>query len=156
MVSNASPHLCSTTQWKHWIPSTLATMRFLALNHFMILEKILRTYLTSFLYTYQLTSLLAQFSVFSHAAIQNQLISGRSCYAEEQERDFNTVTNIMRSTSSNHPNHITGNVFLHLGKEKWLSDFQTPVTDTQEAHLNKLASALPNFQKTIVPQELLV
>ena len=39
----------------------------------------------------------------------DRLICGKSCNVEEQERVFNTITNITKTTSSNHPSHIIGN-----------------------------------------------
>ena len=58
-------------------------------------------------------------NITAHAPIQNRLISGRSANTEEQERVFNSINNITRSTSSDHPDHIIGNVFF-TGMKKHL------------------------------------
>ncbi len=57
-------------------------------------------------------------NITSHAPIQNRLISGRSANTEEQERVFNAITNITRTTSSFHGNHIIANIFVRLQAEK--------------------------------------
>ena len=61
-------------------------------------------------------------NITAHAAIQNRLVSGRSTYIEEQERVFNAITSITRSTSSYHSNHIIGNVFVRLQAERKLKE----------------------------------
>ena len=50
--------------------------------------------------------------ITSHAAMQYRLICGKSTNVEEQERVFNSISNITRSTSSCHPNHIITNVLI--------------------------------------------
>jgi hypothetical protein len=92
----------------------------------------------------------------AHAPIQNRLISGRSANTEEQERVLNSINNITRMTSSNHPEHIIGNVFIRVQAEKELKAEQPSTSDTQEAHVSKLASSLPNFGNTVIPKQMLV
>ncbi|CAB4002167.1 Hypothetical predicted protein [Paramuricea clavata] len=88
----------------------------------------------------------------AHAAIQNRLISGKSCHAEEQERVFNAVTNITRSTSSYKPDHIIGNVLLRIQAEKKLGEYHSENTiDQQQNHISKLAKSLPSLGNTVVP-----
>ena len=60
-------------------------------------------------------------NITSHAPIQNRLISGRSANTEEQERIFNAITNITRTMSSFHADHIISNILVRLQAEKDLS-----------------------------------
>jgi hypothetical protein len=53
-------------------------------------------------------------NISSHAAMQHRLVNGKACNVEEQEIIFNTITNITKSTSSYHPSHIIGNIFIQL------------------------------------------
>ncbi len=94
-------------------------------------------------------------NITTHAPIQNRLISGRSANTEEQERVFNSINNITRMTSSNHPEHIIGNVFIRVQAEKELKVEQPSTSDTQEAYVSKLASSLPNFGNTVIPKQML-
>ena len=59
-------------------------------------------------------------------------------------------------TSSNHPEHIIGNVFIRVQAEKELKAEQPSISDTQEAHVSKLASSLPNFGNTVISKQMLV
>ncbi len=70
--------------------------------------------------------------ISAHAAIQNRLISGKSCHAEEQERIFNAVTNITQ--------------------EKNMGVYHSDNTVAkQQAHISKLAKSLPSLGNTVVP-----
>ena len=95
-------------------------------------------------------------NITSHAAIQHRLISGKSCNVEEQERIFNTITNITASTSSYHPSHIIGNIFIRLQAEKQMQAFQGSCFSKQESSVSKLAASLnPHMvTRTIIPQDL--
>ena len=95
--------------------------------------------------------------ITSHAShhIQNRLISSRSANTEEQERVFNSINNITRMTSSYHPDHVIGNVFIQVQAEKDLKSLQPSISDTQEAHVTKLASSLPKFENTVIPNQML-
>ncbi|CAB4035866.1 Hypothetical predicted protein [Paramuricea clavata] len=94
-------------------------------------------------------------NITAHAPIQNRLISGISTNTEEQERVFNSINSITRTTSSYHPHHIIGNVFIRLQAEKDLKSLQPSISDTQEAHVTKLASSLPTFENTVIPKQML-
>ena len=95
-------------------------------------------------------------NITSHAAIQNRLVSGRSANAEEEERVFDTITNITRTTTSYHASHITGNICIRLQVEKKMHVYQNPHICKQETHISKLASSLPSFSNTIIPKEMIV
>ena len=93
---------------------------------------------------------------FSTTAIQNRLISGKSCHAEEQERVFNAITNIARATSSKKPGHIIGNIFLRLQAEKNMEAYHTHNTTTkQQAYISKLAHTVPALGNTVFPFSLI-
>jgi hypothetical protein len=47
-----------------------------------------------------------------------------TCHKPPKERIFNTITNITKSTSSYHPCHIIGNIFMTLQAEKQMQAFQ--------------------------------
>ena len=95
-------------------------------------------------------------NITAHAPIQNRLISGISANTEEQERVFNSINNITRMTSSNHPDHIIGNVFVRVQAEKEFKASQPTSSDMQQAHVSKLASSLPDFGNTVIPKQMLV
>ncbi|CAB4030908.1 Hypothetical predicted protein, partial [Paramuricea clavata] len=82
----------------------------------------------------------------------HRLINGRSTNVEEQERVFNTITNITKATSF-HPSHIIGNIFVRLQTEKQMAAFQSLCISKQEATVSKLASSLPLYGNTIIPHE---
>jgi hypothetical protein len=63
-------------------------------------------------------------NITSHAAMQNRIINGRSSNVEEQERVFNTIKNITKGTSSNHPNQLIGNILVRMQAEGKLKDYQ--------------------------------
>ncbi|CAB4034270.1 Hypothetical predicted protein, partial [Paramuricea clavata] len=83
--------------------------------------------------------------------MQHRLISGRSTNVEEQERVFNTITNIAKATSSFHPSHIIGNIFVRLQAEKQMA----ACISKQEVTVSKVASSLPPYGNTIIPYEII-
>ena len=92
----------------------------------------------------------------STTAIQNRLISGKSCHAQEQERVFNTITNITRATSHKKPGHIIGNIFLCLQAETNMGAYHTDNTTTkQQAYISKLAHTVPALGNTVFPFSLI-
>ena len=86
--------------------------------------------------------------VTSHAAMQNPIINSRSSNVEEQERVFNTIKNITKSTSSNHPNQLNGDILVRMQAEGKLKDYQS-VELNQLKQVTKLANALPSFGNSI-------
>ena len=80
-------------------------------------------------------------------AMLHRLINGKSCNVEEQERIFNTITNITKSTSSYHPSHIIGNIFIRLQAEKEMQGFQGYSSSKQEASVSQLAFITTNVWK---------
>jgi hypothetical protein len=88
--------------------------------------------------------------ITSHAAMQHRLISGRSTNVEEQERVFNTITNITKATSSFHPSHIIGNIFVRLQAEKQMAAFQSSCISKQEATGHHM-----DYGNTIIPHEII-
>ena len=54
----------------------------------------------------------------AHASLMLRLISGQASNAEQQERMFNHVKRITRSTSNYHPEQIIPNLFVRLQAEK--------------------------------------
>ena len=96
--------------------------------------------------------------ITSHAPIQNRLISGRSANTEEQERIFNAITNITRTASSFHPDHVVSNILVRVQAEKDFSTNQHHASsvEKQQAHVSKLASSLPSFLNTVIPKDMLV
>lgn len=94
-------------------------------------------------------------NITSHAAFQNRMISGRSSNVEEQERVFNTLKNICRTTSSNHPNQLIGNIMVRMQAEAQLKGYQAVVSN-QQKQVSKLASALPAFGNSSFPTSFLI
>ena len=94
-------------------------------------------------------------NITSHAAMQHRLVNGKACNVEEQERIFNTITNITKSTSSYHPSHIIGNIFIRLQAEKQTHAFQGASSLKQETSVSKLADSLPPYGNIIISGDLL-
>ena len=94
-------------------------------------------------------------NITSHAAMQHRLINGKACNVEEQERIFNTITNITKSTSSYHPSHIIGNIFIRLQAEKQMQAFQGSSYLNPETSVSKLADSLPPYGNTIISGDLI-
>jgi hypothetical protein len=87
--------------------------------------------------------------------MQHRLINGKACNVEEQERIFNTITNITKSTSSYHPSHIIGNIFIRLQAEKQMQAFQGSSYLNPETSVSKLADSLPPYGNTIISGDLI-
>ena len=95
-------------------------------------------------------------NITCHAAVQHRLINGKACNVEQQERIFNTITNITKATSSYHPSHIIGNIFIRLQAEKEMQAFQGTNCDSkQESSVSQLASSLPAYGNTIINGKLI-
>ncbi|CAB4005601.1 Hypothetical predicted protein [Paramuricea clavata] len=94
-------------------------------------------------------------NITSHAAMQNRIINGRSSNVEEQERAFNTIKNITKGTSSNHPNQLIGNILVRMQAEGKLKDYQNVVCN-QQKQVTKLANALPSFGNSTFSHTFLV
>ena len=58
-------------------------------------------------------------------------------------------------TSFYHPDHVIGDVFIRVQAEKDLKSLQPSISDTQEAHVTKLAFSLPKFGNTVIPNQML-
>ena len=93
--------------------------------------------------------------ITTHASMQHRLVCGKSCNVEEQERVFNAIANITKSTSSYQPHHIISNVFVRLQAEKHMSAYKSNCVSTQEASVAKLATSLPPYGNTIIPHHLI-
>ena len=87
--------------------------------------------------------------------MQHRLINGKSCNDEEQERIFNTIANITKSTSSYHPSHIIGNIFIRLQAEKEMQGFQGYSSSKKEASVSQLASSPPMYGNTLISKMLI-
>ncbi|CAB3993101.1 Hypothetical predicted protein [Paramuricea clavata] len=94
-------------------------------------------------------------NITSHAAMQHRLINGKACNVEEQEQIFNTITNITKSTSSYHPSHIIGNIFIRLQAEKQMQAFQGSSSLNQETSVSKLADSLLPYGNTIISGDII-
>ena len=58
--------------------------------------------------------------LISHAPLQLRIMSGKAMSAEDEERAFNSIKGITKSTSSNHPGHVIGiSDFLIPGAGVW-------------------------------------
>ena len=86
----------------------------------------------------------------AHAPLQLRLVSGRTANTEEEERMFNSVKSITSSTSDGHPDHIIGNLFIHLQAEEQLGKLRTTVAK-QASQVSKLAKSLGLCTNTIIP-----
>ena len=96
-------------------------------------------------------------NITSHAPIQNRIINDLSASTEEQERIFNAITNITRTTSSFHGNHIIANILIRLQAEKHLSaNYHASTVETQQSHVSRPASSLPKFNDTIIPKNIMI
>ena len=106
-------------------------------------------------------------TITTSPAMQHRLINGKACNVEQQERISNTLTErhamlnnkngyliLSKTTSSYHPSHIIGNIFIRLQAEKEMQAFQGAQDSRQEATVSKLATSLPAYGNTIIPKML--
>ena len=87
--------------------------------------------------------------------MQHRLVCGKQFDVEEQERVFNAIANITKSTSSYKPHHIISNVFVRLQAEKQMSACKSNCVSTQESSVSKLATSLPPYGNNIIPHHLI-
>ena len=88
----------------------------------------------------------------THAPMQLRIISGQSCNAEDEERTFNAITSITKSTSSNHPSHVIGNVLIRLQCEDAFKEMGNHARKHEtDAYIHQLSLTLPNFPNTLFP-----
>ena len=69
-----------------------------------------------------------------HAPIQYRLINGESINAEEDERTFNTIQNINKGKTNNHPGHLIGNMIVrheYKMQNKTLFEFDSDMSTTK-------------------------
>ena len=78
----------------------------------------------------------------AHASLMLRLISGQASNAEQQERMFNHVKRITRSTSNYHAEQIIPNLFVRLQAEKEMSLHSDDVSQ-QQAEISYLTRSLP-------------
>ncbi|KAK3715334.1 hypothetical protein QZH41_010105 [Actinostola sp. cb2023] len=96
--------------------------------------------------------------LISHAPPQLRIISGKAINAEDEERLFNAINSITNATSSNHPNHIIGNILIRLQAEEELQEINRGTRSyqaEQKSKIQKLADSLPEFLDTIFPPYIL-
>ena len=68
---------------------------------------------------------------------------------------FNTITNITKTTSSQHVNHIIGNIILRVQAEQKFKAYQGSTNAKQQTSVTKLVQTIPNIGNSIFPQHLI-
>lgn len=89
----------------------------------------------------------------AHAAIMLRIISGQSAHTENQERIFNHLKRITKSTSNYHPGHVIPNMLIRLKAEKEMGDLENSVS-TQQSSISKLSKCLPPQENTKIPLDM--
>ncbi|KAK3709657.1 hypothetical protein QZH41_010994 [Actinostola sp. cb2023] len=90
----------------------------------------------------------------AHAGLMLRLISGQAANAEAQERIFNSIKQITKQTSNNHPRQIITNLFIRLQAEKEMG-LQGDDVSQQQAHISNLARSLPPATNTHIPLSII-
>ena len=95
--------------------------------------------------------------LITHAPFQYRLISGSASNAEDEERVFNKIKRITANTSSNHPGHIIGNLFIRFQVEqKHAKDLKEDnEAKTVQHEISKLYNAMDKLPNTVVPYEFI-
>ena len=83
-----------------------------------------------------------------HAPMQYRLINGQSINCEGEERFFNTIKQITRTTSSYRPGHIIGNVITrHQIESRCKDSYQFNTQSNQiNKEINELSNVIENFK----------
>ena len=89
-----------------------------------------------------------------HAPCTSRIISLSAVNTEEEERQFSTINNICKGTSSRRPGHIIPNSIIRIQAEQTFRQRRSPVA-TQQSQIGKFATNLPDFPNTYIPHELL-
>jgi hypothetical protein len=90
----------------------------------------------------------------AHAGMMVRLISGQASNAEQQERIFNHIKRITRSTSNYHPEQIIPNLLVRLQAEKEMH-LHADDASQQQAERSKLAEVLPSNTNTSISLRLI-
>ena len=95
--------------------------------------------------------------LITHAPLQYRLISGSVSNAEDEERVFNKIKMITANTSSNHPGHIIGNLFIRFQVEqKHTKDLKNETEARKLQHeISTLYDAMEKLPNTVVPYEFI-
>ena len=89
-----------------------------------------------------------------HAPLVNRIISPSSLYTELQERMFNKVKSITRTTSNYHPEDMITNILVRLQEEqKQDSNNSLSCLQNAEGEVSKLGQALGEKENTVIPKE---
>lgn len=89
----------------------------------------------------------------SHAGLMLRIISGQASHAEDQERIFNNLKRITKTTSNYHQGQIIPNMLIRLQAEKEMGNSNNYVA-SQQSHVTKLARCLPPSTNTRIPLSL--
>ena len=94
--------------------------------------------------------------LISHAPLQLRIMSGKAMSAEDEERAFNSIKGITKSTSSNHPGHVIGNILIRLQAEEALRNFNKGGRCCeQQSKITRLSHGLTEFPDTLIPAYIL-
>ena len=95
--------------------------------------------------------------LITHAPFKYRLVSGSAWNAEDEERVFNKIKQITANTSSNHPGHIIGNLFIRFQVEqKHAKDLKEDnEANTVQHQIYKLYNAMDKLPNTVVPYEFM-
>ena len=93
-------------------------------------------------------------SITSHIPLVARIISPSSTHTENEERFFNSINSISRTTSNGQPEHIIPNSILRLQAENSMKTEPLPLA-TQQSVISKYAANLPDFSNTFIPEDML-
>ena len=94
--------------------------------------------------------------LIAHAPLQLRIVSGKADTAEDEERHFNSINGITKSTTSKHPGHLIGNVLIRLQAEEELREVNEGYHSCQQENkLRRFSNSLPEFHDTLIPAYIL-
>ena len=93
-------------------------------------------------------------SITCHVPLISRLISLSSVDTEEEQREFNTINIISKSTPNGHPEHIIPNSIIRVQAERSFRSKKSALVD-QQSKIGKFAKNLPDFPDTCISDELL-
>ena len=89
-----------------------------------------------------------------HAPIQHHIIALRSTNTKQQERHFNTFSNVSLATSSRRPGEIITPGMIRMQAE--MKQGERNAIQEQESRLGRLLKCLPKAENSIIPHRVLL
>lgn len=95
-------------------------------------------------------------SLTAHAAKQSRIISGKSAYTEEEERQFNTLQGVTKLTNRRPGDIITPTLVRLQAEQNMMGTRQGNAMKAHESQISKYYKALPPFPNMVIPHRYIL